>query len=273
MSRARVAALRAVKVTAAALDAVRRPPRGVVVLLYHRVGAESGLELDISTQAFTEQMEILRESERAATLDRALHVLDGTEMPARDPVVVTFDDGTADFADRAVPVLARFGIPATLYLATDFVERQRPFPWGAPPLSWAALSEARATGLIEVGSHTHTHAVLDQLAPDEIADELDRSRRLIEDHLDAPARHFAYPKGMAHSRAADEAVRRRFSSAALGRSGVNGYGNADTHRLRRSPIQATDGARWFTRKLDGGLALEGTLRELLNRRRYAKATS
>jgi len=273
VSRARVAALQTVKAAAAACDVVRRPPPGVVVLLYHRVGAGTGAEMDLSTGRFADHMAILRESGRAASLDRALETLIGKEAPERDPVVVTFDDGSADFADHALPVLEHFSIPATLYLATDFVERQQPLPGDSPPLSWAALSDARATGFVDVGSHTHTHAVLDGLSPGDVSTELDRSLQLIEDRLGTRARHFAYPKGMAHSSAADQAVRHRFESAALGRTGVNRYGRTDWYRLKRSPIQASDGTRWFTHKLGGGLALEGTLRELFNQRRYFARTS
>jgi hypothetical protein len=64
-------------------------------------------------------------------------------------------------------------------------------------------------------------------------------------------------------------VRRRFSTAAIGRCRPNGFGSADLHRLTRSPMQITDGLRWFRRKAGGGLALESDLRDLLNRRRYA----
>ena len=66
------------------------------------------------------------------TLDRAVGLL-GEVAPATpslpaDPgaVVVTFDDGTGDFVDEAVPVLDRF-VLATLYVATRFVDEQRSF--------------------------------------------------------------------------------------------------------------------------------------------------
>ena len=42
-------------------------------------------------------------------------------------MVVTFDDGTGDFVDEAVPVLDRFEVLATLYVATRFVDEQRSF--------------------------------------------------------------------------------------------------------------------------------------------------
>jgi peptidoglycan/xylan/chitin deacetylase (PgdA/CDA1 family) len=266
---ARALALQAVKWSAASADWIVPPPRGVVVLQYHRVGRRAPLEIDLAPARFEEQMAMLAGERRAITLDAALELLASASAPERDPVVVTFDDGTADFADLAAPVLVDHGIPAVLYVATSFVEHQWRFPHDGVPLSWRALSDLVATGLVTVGSHTHTHALLDRGDVSVAVAELDESIRLLEDRLGIAPRHFAYPKGVAGSPAAAAAVRRRFASAALADVGVNRYGRTDPYRLARSPIQVSDGMRWFTRKLHGGLALEGTLRRALNHRRYA----
>ena len=53
---------------------------------------------------------------------------------------------------------------------------------------------------------------------------------------------------------------------------MNRYG-ADPYRLARSPVQYSDGMRWFRHKAAGGLGLEDTLRRVLNRGRYATATT
>ena len=270
---ARALALQAMKWSAASADRIVPPPRGVVLLQYHRVGRRAALEIDLPIERFEEQMAQVAAANAAKKLDDALQVLDGPAAQGRDPVVVTFDDGTADFAEFAAPVLVRHGIPVVLYLATAFIEGQLSFPYDGVPLSWPALRDLVATGLVTIGSHTHTHAVLDR-ADDSIASyELDTSIGLIAERLGVEARHFAYPKGVDGSRAAVAAVRRRFASAALANVGVNRYGRTDRYRLARSPIQVSDGMRWFTQKLRGGLALEGTMRRALNHRRYAGMAS
>lgn len=95
---------------------------------------------------------------------------------------------------------------------------------------------------------------------------------LIGQHLNVEVRHFAYPKALVPSPAAEAQVRSRFSSASLAGTRANPVG-ADVFRLRRSPIQVLDGERWFTRKLNGGLGLEDDLRGLVNRRRYREAVA
>jgi peptidoglycan/xylan/chitin deacetylase (PgdA/CDA1 family) len=269
---------RAVKGAAVAADTVRRPPRGVVVLIYHRVGAASGLEFDLPVDLFAAQAEALAASGRVVSLGAALTRLagpvDGAASRAdTDPVVVTFDEGTADFVDHALPILERHRLPVTLYVATAFIDEARSFPGDGRPVSWRGLADAHATGLVDVGSHTHGHRLLDRLPPDQVDDELDRSIELIGGHVGHPPLHFAYPKAVAGSAAAVRAVRQRFRSAALGGCRPNRFGLTDPYRLARSPIQRSDGMLWFQRKLEGGMALEDGLRRLINRRRYAGATT
>jgi peptidoglycan/xylan/chitin deacetylase (PgdA/CDA1 family) len=249
------------------------PPRGVVVLCYHRVGGNSGLELDMPVDRFAAQMAWLEGSAAVVALDDALDILEAGEDPGRDVVVVTFDDGTPDFADHALPVLVRHRIPATLYVATAFVEEGRPFAHGAPPISWDALRDAHATGLVTIGSHTHTHALLDRAPSADVASELDRSIDLLGQRLGVQAGHFAYPKALPGSSTAQSLVRARFRSAAIAGTRANPYGASDPHLLARSPIQAADSDRFFAAKVGGGMAFEDDVRRSLNRWRYAGATS
>jgi peptidoglycan/xylan/chitin deacetylase (PgdA/CDA1 family) len=262
-----------VKWTAAAADVVRRP-RGLVVLIYHRVGAHTPVSVDLPRPLFAEQLALLAADWAPVTLDNAVGLLGEPAAPAGPPpVCLTFDDGTADFVEEALPELVAHRIPATLYVATDHVEAGLPFPNEGRPASWAGLRDALSTGLVTVGSHTHTHRLLDRADGPEAAAELDRSVGLIQDRLGVACPHFAYPKALPGSPAAEQEVRRRFLTAAVAGTRPNPYGAADLHRLRRSPIQIGDGMRWFRRKASGGMALEDDLRTLRNRGRYAGAVT
>jgi len=250
------------------------PPRtGVTVLIYHRVGGGSASAVDLEADEFARQLAHLAEHHRLLTLDAAVAELAAAPADARPGVVVTFDDGTADFTDVAVPLLVEHAVPATLYAATRFVESGEPFPWGAPPASWAALREAVSTGLVTIGSHTHSHLLLDRVGAAEAAAELDRSIELIGAELGSTPEHFAYPKALPGSPAAEVEVRRRFRSAALARSRTNPFGATDPHRLWRTPVQRGDDAARFAAKAAGGMRLEGELRAVSARLRYGGAAT
>ena len=261
----RSVAVGALRQVAALKDRVRPPKPGTAVLLYYRVGARTPMSADLPRARFADQMAKI--AERALTLDDALTGLEGP-TPRPGSVVVTFDDGTADVLEVALPVCVEHEVPMLLYLATRFVEEQVDFPSEGRPTSWQALADGLTTGYLQVGSHTHSHALLDRIDPASAEEELDRSIGLLQDRLGVEPAHFAYPKALAPSAANEAAVRRRFRSAALAGTRLNHPGATDRWRLARTPIQGRDDARWFDAKVACGLGLEDDVRRLANRYRY-----
>lgn len=122
----------------------------------------------------------------------------GQGLPAR-PVVLTFDDGYADFYTDALPRLKRYGFAATLYIPTAFVGNtsrwlERMGEGMRPLLTWEQVAEISASG-IECGAHTHSHPPLDWMPLTRAWDEIVHSKELLEDHLGQPVLSFAYPYG------------------------------------------------------------------------------
>jgi peptidoglycan/xylan/chitin deacetylase (PgdA/CDA1 family) len=227
--------------------------------------------MDLPTELFERQLEILSGAAPVSmrqALSR-LRAADGV-MDASLPIVVTFDDGTADFVDTALPLLVQHRIPSLLYVATRFIEEGREFPRGGRPSSWAGLRDALSTGLVTIGSHTHSHRLLDRVSSAEAESDLRRSVDLIGEQLGVVAEHFAYPKAVGAGELTESIVRRLFISASLGGNRANVPGRTDPFRLARTPIQASDGMHWFEAKVAGGLALEDKARRLLNRARYRR---
>ena len=266
----------AIKRVAAGADVLRRAAGGVTILVYHRVGLGTGGEVDLDPATFDRQLAWLREHRRVLHLDDALDELRGGAPTggdaSREAVVLTFDDGTRDWVEQVLPLLDRHGVPARFYVATDFVERQVPFPGDGAPITWEGLRELASSPLVTIGSHTHRHLLLDRLPRQGVEQELDTSIGLLQDRLGVDPAHFCYPKAVAGSPDAEAAVRARFRSAVLAGTRPNPAGT-DPHRLHRSPVQRSDGMRWFERKATGGMRLEDDLRRVANRVRYRGATS
>lgn len=100
------------------------------ILLYHRV-AEADADpwgLAVSPGHFAEHMEVLRRLGLAIRLGELTGRL-GNRRTGPPSVAVTFDDGYADNLLAAVPVLERHEIPATVFVATGAIGRDREFWW------------------------------------------------------------------------------------------------------------------------------------------------
>lgn len=109
-----------------------RPSPVAVVLCYHSV--PSPVEAPwidpanaIPPGRFRAQMKLLARLRTVISMSDLVARLEaGAAPPAHPAVVVTFDDGYRDFLAVAAPILAEFGLPATLYLVTGYVSRGEP---------------------------------------------------------------------------------------------------------------------------------------------------
>jgi peptidoglycan/xylan/chitin deacetylase (PgdA/CDA1 family) len=249
---------------------------GFIVLTYHgfRRSASHGLsahaDMRLEVAAFRRHLEHLVAHYRVVTLAEAVaHVVGEAPLP-RHAVVITFDDGYRSCYDLAFPLLKEFGVPAALFVATDFVFEKRPLwhdrveysfdkatrthielpvgrdllrldsasraekldslghvyralkaidqserdavvekieEWSGASLTLSGSDEAYApvevrelvemseAGLVTVGCHTKTHAVLSKCQAGQLESEIAISKRRIEDVLGRKCDFFCYPNG------------------------------------------------------------------------------
>lgn len=176
----------------------RLRPGELVIPTYHSVQANE--RFSISPEMFERQMEYLAENFKLPSLDQWLQRTESDESDDRPAAIVSFDDGYENFFRFAYPVLQRLKIPAVIFVTTGFVTggcgvEERLAMYGElKPLNWEQLKEIRRGGMT-IGSHTHGHIHLGQATRDEVADELNRSKQILEEQLNSPVRHFAYPWG------------------------------------------------------------------------------
>ena len=110
-----------------ALRSIRPKP---VILMYHRV-AEPEIDpwgLAVSAAHFDEQMAWLRASRTVMPLAELVDRYKRKVLP-RDAVAITFDDGYVDNLTNAKPILGRYELPATLFLATGTVGSRTEYWW------------------------------------------------------------------------------------------------------------------------------------------------
>ena len=176
----------------------------VPILMYHSISEHASprfQQFAVSPQLFDEQMAYLHQHKytpMTVSQFTEARAQGGVGLPER-PVILTFDDGFADFYTHALPILKRYDFAATLYVATGFVNAtsrwlQHEGEANRLMLSWKQLREINASG-IECGGHSHTHPQLDTLSESEARAEIVQSKQLLEQHLGQDVSSFAYPFG------------------------------------------------------------------------------
>lgn len=95
------------------------------ILAYHSVNVSSEDRIRIpnlvSPHNFEDQLRYFASSANVISLPDYLDcVTRGRALP-RHAVVITFDDGYKDNLTQAVPLLRRYNLPATFFLATDYI--------------------------------------------------------------------------------------------------------------------------------------------------------
>lgn len=167
------------------------------ILTYHSIDT-SGSPISVSPAAFRRQIEhLVRTGVAFVTVDELL----ADRVPGRSAVALTFDDGFANIAAEALPLLVDRGLPATIFVVSDCVGATS--RWSTtdghglaeqPLLGWDALGHTASKGMT-IGSHSRTHPSLTRVSPAQIEDEIQGAASEVARQLGHAPRGFAYPYG------------------------------------------------------------------------------
>ena len=191
------------------------PGRGACVVNYHRVATLGCVDLtndswNVSPKRFAAHARWLAQNAECVsleTLSKRVQFLPG----GKPLVALTFDDGFANFRHYVLPSLERYSIPATLFVVTKFIGSTKAYPfdrWGqrnnghAPvlswrPVTWQELEECLKSGLVAIGSHSHTHPHAIECSDEQLLEEAVVSRDILRENLGVEqGRAYSYPYGL-----------------------------------------------------------------------------
>lgn len=203
--------------TATGLNATFGPrTRGAFgILMYHRVSEDypgvSSPTINVTPARLKEQLTgLLARGFTPWPLERLVAASEaGEPIPAR-VFAVTFDDGFVNNLTAALPILESLNVPATVFLATAFLDSATPFPsdnWSGagaaavPDVAWRPLStdecrRLQASGLVTLGAHTHTHQFFIE-RPEEFRADLAQCVHILRDRFGVSRPTFSFPFGLA----------------------------------------------------------------------------
>ena len=185
------------------------------ILMYHSVSDCTGPTC-ISPARFEAQMDaIAKAGVPVISMDEYTAARKGQQELPPYSIIITFDDGFRDFAQNAWPVLSKHGFRPIIYLPTDNLGREEAWVGaGDPPrqlMSWHEVKRLSEEGVL-FGSHSVSHANLNELLPEALELELTISRQELEDQLGKRPMHFAAPYGLANGNVR-QAIEKQYETA------------------------------------------------------------
>lgn len=216
-----------------------------VALYYHRLAGlhKPGQErLDVSPDRFSAQMRLLRRFGFAPLSPDELvrfHRELGAALPRRS-IVITADDG---FDDCVAPLLHNAEVLPCLFVVTDAVGGSASWVDDERLADWDSLERLERAG-VAIGSHTKSHAVLDEIDPSRLTAELDGAAEELRRRLSSPTSLLAYPHGK-HDRAVRRAAASAGYEAAFTTSPGANSAATDPFALRRVGVKEWDSPASF----------------------------
>jgi len=172
----------------------------VPILLYHRFGPVVTDPMTVTTATFETQLRLLREGGYSVIpLRDLLRSLEGGRS-ALPPLAVVFaaDDGHRTVYSDMFPLIRKYRIPVTLFIYPSAISN------ASYALTWEQLREMKASGLVDIQSHTYWHPNFNierkRLSPEAydrlVRDQLTWSKRAIEKRLGSSVDLLAWPFGI-----------------------------------------------------------------------------
>jgi peptidoglycan/xylan/chitin deacetylase (PgdA/CDA1 family) len=228
------------------------------------------LGFTVSPDEFARQLDAIVEAGMTTlTVSQYVAARAAAAVPDR-VVVITFDDGYADFGEHALPALQERSLACTLYVPTGFLEGNAPLRVARRPpdrmLSWAQLPDLASAG-VEIGAHSHSHFHLDTLSQRSARWEIEACKGVLEDALQMPVPSFAYPNGHTSPLVRRLVVEAGYESACGVRNALS-WQDDDRFRLARLTVRSTTDEATFRAWLASSCARVAPRHELLRTRAF-----
>jgi len=222
----------------------------IPILAYHNFTKDEGSSYDMNIVEFEKQMDYLAAHNYSViSLSELLKGLKTGQLPLKS-IVITIDDGFKSTYTLAYPVLKKYNFPATLFLYTNFIEKNN------SSLTWEEIREMTKNN-IEIGSHTLSHCNLLKYKKNEnyetylarIRREIFLSKEILEGKIGRKVKFFAYPYGAYSSTIKDLAIQAGHEGIVNANS-INNTLTADSFSLNRQIIFGQSSLNSFIRILN-----------------------
>lgn len=212
---------------AAGTDSLSYDRRSAVILSYQRIGEDRSPETNIRLEQFKNHIQELVDGDyNVLPLPRIIESLkNGTDLPP-NAVAITFDGGYSSVIEHAVPLLGKYELPYTVFIATDLLSDI------STHISQNDLKKLRRNRLISWGLHPASYTRLSGMDETEIRRQINNAKTRFRTLTGQEARFFSYPFGE-YSLAYRNIVEKAGFDAAFGQHSGAVSENSDIYGLPR----------------------------------------
>ena len=155
----------------------------IPILMYHSIpaGEVTNPSFQVSAKNFETQIMTLIQNGYAPICfkDYERYKKGEAGLPVK-PFIIALDDGCEDNYTVAYPILKKMMAQATYFINPAYMGKK---VYAYPHFTWENAKEMEASGLIDIQSHTYSHADMSIASEEKIREELEISFKLIEDNL------------------------------------------------------------------------------------------
>ncbi|MBF0312894.1 MAG: polysaccharide deacetylase family protein [Oligoflexia bacterium] len=246
-----------------------RGSKRIVVLIYHSIGEgmlqeEDRLGLNLSTHVFEWQMQYLIKQKRSKiiSIQEAEIILAGRySEPGIDTYYLfSFDDGLKNFKSKVVPLLEQYHVPVLLFqIAHPLLKTEETYlrsRYGSDyTTKWRLMDREEIQAVshspwVSIGSHSLTHS---DCWTDHLEEELQGSKRLLEEATGKIVNYFSCPYGMVREKVLLAAKKFGYKRVFTSICNWNSFRGSTNNRytVNRIEISSFDGALKFKLKING----------------------
>jgi peptidoglycan/xylan/chitin deacetylase (PgdA/CDA1 family) len=222
----------------------------IPILTYHKISDQREFGLTtISQIKFKEHIHLLK-TEGYSTISFN-DLLKETPLPER-PIIVSFDDGYESIYENAFEILLKYGFKAVVFVISDYIGQLNGWEAVSFQQKHRHLAKNQILDLsrhgFEIGSHGKKHKYLPALNDKAVFDEVEGSKKYLQELTGKAIISFCYPYGRCTGRVANIVKEAGYRFATRNISFKNMDNNNSLTLVRRS-IYSTDSINAFNEKI------------------------
>ena len=165
----------------------------IPVLLYHSISDDNS-RMSLKVNIFENQIKYLKNNGYTSIN------FDEIDQSAKKQIIITFDDGYKDVLVNALPILKKYDFKATCFFVTNLIGQDN--SWDSNKKNFSKKETMNFNDInnwissgMHIGSHSHNHLDLTKISEKNLLNELEFSKKILEDKFNTINDIFCYPYG------------------------------------------------------------------------------